>query len=115
MGHARALINIQEEDIQLLIFDEILKNDYSVRKVEEMVRNYNEASTPKAKEKKLKPEKYPKEFQDLKDHLKKFFNTNVDFSMNDRGKGKIVIPFKSSKDLERILSILDNLESYRPS
>lgn len=109
MGHARALIGVEDADSQIMIYGQILKYDFSVRKVEEFVRNLNEE---KAESKINHPKtKFPTEYEDLKNHLAKYFKTNIDFSMNTKGKGKIVIPFKSSEELERILGILDKLEA----
>ena len=111
MGHARALVNIKDSDMQLMIYDETLKNDFSVRRVEEIVRNYNDDNASfKPKEKPVK-EKFPTEYEDLNNHLNKFFHSNIDFRMDTNGKGKIVIPFTSTKDLERILGILDKLDA----
>ncbi|HEY3372462.1 MAG TPA: ParB/RepB/Spo0J family partition protein [Prolixibacteraceae bacterium] len=110
MGHARALVNIKDSDMQLMIFDETLKNDFSVRRVEEIVRNYNDdAASFKSEEKPVK-EKFPTEYEDLNNHLNKFFHSKIDFRMDQNGKGKIVIPFNSTKDLERILGILDKID-----
>ena len=108
MGHARALVNIKNPEDQLAIYDELLKNDYSVRKVEELVRQLNssEAKVPQAA---ASRQKHPQEYGELKEHLSRFFNTKVDFSLNNKGKGKIVIPFGSSTDLERIIGIFDKL------
>lgn len=111
MGHARALVNIQDTEMQLMIYDEIIKNDFSVRRVEEIVRNYNESASGFETKEKVKTSKFPDEFQDLHNHLSKHFQTKVDFRMDQTGKGKIVIPFNSSKDLERILGILDKLDA----
>jgi ParB family chromosome partitioning protein len=111
MGHARALVNIKDSDMQLMIYDEILKNDFSVRRVEEIVRNYSEDSTSFKAEEKQKKEKFPSEYDDLNNHLNKFFHSKIDFRMDQNGKGKIVIPFNSAKDLERILGIFDNLDA----
>ena len=113
MGHARALVNIPDPEDQLIIYDRILEEELSVRKVEELVRTLD-YSTEK-KENRLQndreqKEKYPVEYGELKDHLSKFFQTKVDFSLNNKGKGKIVIPFGSPKDLERIMGILDKLK-----
>ena len=111
MGHARALVNMPDTEDQLAIYGKILKEDLSVRKVEELVRALDEKkkqeeSYPENAEKK---EKYPEEYGELKDHLSKFFQTKVDFSLNNKGKGKIIIPFGSARDLERIMGILDKL------
>lgn len=111
MGHARALVNIQDTEMQLMIFDEILKNEFSVRRVEEIVRNYNEDQTSFKPEEKVKSPKFPTEYQDLYNHLNKHFNSKIDFKMDQTGKGKITIPFSSTKDLERILGILDKLDA----
>lgn len=107
MGHARALVNVTNPANQLAIYEEILKHDLSVRKVEGLVRRRNladETLSPSSPKK-----KYPEEYGELKEHLSRFFNTSVDFSLNNNGKGKIVIPFGSSKDLERIIGIFDKL------
>ena len=110
MGHARAMVNIKDSEMQLMIYDEIIKNEYSVRRAEEIVRKYNENATSFQSEEKVKPLKYPTEYQDLYSHLTKHFQSKVDFKMDQSGKGKIVIPFSSTKDLERILGILDKLD-----
>jgi ParB family chromosome partitioning protein len=94
-----------------MIYDETLKNDFSVRRVEEIVRNYSDDNSSfKTEEKPVKP-KFPNEYEDLNNHLNKFFHSKIDFRMDQSGKGKIVIPFSSTKDLERILGILDKLDA----
>ncbi|NQU54659.1 MAG: ParB/RepB/Spo0J family partition protein [Bacteroidetes bacterium] len=106
MGHARAIININEPKTQIMIFDQIVKYGFSVRKVEEIVRDLsNQKDQYPTSEKK---QKFPKEYQIIKKQLDKMFSSQIDFSMNNRGKGKIVIPFKSEKDLERIVKIIEN-------
>jgi ParB family chromosome partitioning protein len=111
MGHARALVNIKDSEMQLMIYDEIIRNEFSVRRVEEIVRNYSEDSSSFQPEEKVKPQKFPTEYQDLYSHLTKHFQSKIDFKMDQNGKGKITIPFSSTKDLERILGILDKLDA----
>ena len=111
MGHARALVNIKDSDMQLMIYDEIQKNDFSVRRVEEIVRNYNEDNLSFKQEEKIIKPKFPSEYENLNNHLNKFFHSRIDFRMDQNGKGKIVIPFASAKELERILGILDKLDA----
>jgi ParB family chromosome partitioning protein len=106
MGHARALVNVNNPKSQLDIFELTVENDYSVRKVEELVRDLNKRGKADQKEKKLT---LPNEYESLKDHLAKHFKTNVDLKRNSNGKGKIIIPFKSDDDLERILAMMDQM------
>ncbi len=106
MGHARAIINIEDPDTQIMIFAQTIKHGFSVRKVEEIVRDLNSEDNKGTS--KSKSSKYPKEFQIIKTQLDKIFSARIDFSMNEKGKGKITIPFKSEKDLERIVKIIEN-------
>ena len=111
MGHARALIPVDNPTVQLKIYEEILTHELSVRRVEELVKAYNAGKNiddiaPKEKKKNALPEEYNL----LKKHLAKYFKTRVQFSINEKGKGKISIPFKSEEDLERIINIFDGLK-----
>ncbi|NOR75970.1 MAG: ParB/RepB/Spo0J family partition protein [Draconibacterium sp.] len=106
MGHARAIINIDEPETQIMIFEQISKHGLSVRKVEEIVRDYNNRDDQESSS--TKKPKFPKEYQSIKKQLDKIFKSQIDFSMNDKGKGKITISFKSEKELERIVKIIEN-------
>ncbi|MBI5218185.1 MAG: ParB/RepB/Spo0J family partition protein [Bacteroidia bacterium] len=108
MGHARALINIEDIETQTMIYNQIIRYDFSVRKVEEVVREILEEETGTPVKERRKRFETPQEFIQLKAHLTKFFKTDVEFKMNNHGKGKIVIPFGSEEDLERIVGILDD-------
>jgi len=103
MGHARTLINIEDDEKQLKAYYRIIDEGLSVRATEEVIRNLNQPTAKKSSSK--KPE-LPEEYKDVKNHLSSFLNTNVDFKRSNNGKGKIVIPFKSDEDLERIMSLL---------
>lgn len=108
MGHARAIINIDDPETQVMIYDQIIKYGFSVRKVEEIVRDLNSEDDEKPNN--TRKRKFPKEYQSVKTQLDKLFSSRIGFSMNEKGKGKIVIPFKSTKDLERIVKIIENQE-----
>ena len=111
MGHARALLSIDSPSLQIKLYKEIMKNNYSVRKVEEMVsllKNGEEITT--GTKKIVAKQQLPEEFNVLKDRLSEFLNTKVQFSCNPKGKGKISIPFNSEEDLERILILFDKLK-----
>ncbi len=109
MGHARAIISVEDPLTQLMIFDETVKNDYSVRKVEQMVRDLNN-DVPSKKTGKSNTN-LPEEYEALKSQLSSFFRTNIKFTRTDNGNGKIVIPFASDEELEKIISILDKAKS----
>lgn len=109
MGHARAIINIEDPDTQFMIFEQILKYDFSVRKVEEIVR---ELSNPKPEEEEGTLSRKKNEIGDyiaLQKHLAQRFDTKVELKRNEAGKGKIVISFKSDDELEKIISLLDKV------
>jgi ParB family chromosome partitioning protein len=113
MGHARAILGLEDSDTQLMLFNQILEYGFSVRKVEELVRELNNPMTEvdKAiKEKKKDTDKVLKEeFKDLQTKLAKYFSSKVQLKCSTEGDGKIVIPFNSNEDLERILGVLDNM------
>ena len=111
MGHARAIVNIEDPDTQYMVFEQIMKYDFSVRKVEEIVR---ELMNPKKEEKVDKKESKVKtidDYNELQSHLSRYFETKVDLKRNEKGKGKIVISFKSDGELERIVGLLDKLSA----
>lgn len=107
MGHARALLSIDNPQTQLKIFNEIISNGYSVRKVEELVKALNNGKEGK---KATQNDKLPETYGVLQNHLSSFFGTKVQLSCSAKGKGKISIPFNDEADLERIMEILDSLK-----
>jgi ParB family chromosome partitioning protein len=108
MGHAKAILSLDDAATQLMVYEQIIEYGFSVRKTEEIVRTINEEQgTEKVAKKKTKT---PQEYVLLKDHLSKFFDTKVQFSCNEKGQGKITIPFSSEQDLERIVQVFDSLK-----
>ena len=110
MGHAKALLSLESHADQLNLFQEIEKNSYSVREVEEMVRaikegNGDNPTTPK----KSADKKQDAVYHQLKKHLTQFFQTPVQLTCSAKGSGKISIKFKDEQELERIISIFDKL------
>jgi ParB family chromosome partitioning protein len=105
MGHARALVNIPDPNVQIELFQKIVRDDLSVRRVEEIVRRTNNARGPRSE--KGSAAQKPAEYLELQDQLSRFFETDVEFRRNNKGSGRIVIPFASDQDLERILAMLD--------
>ena len=113
MGHARALLPVEDPEVQLALYEQILAEGLSVRNVEEIVRGGVDAAAleqaKKEKPARRKP-KLPEEFNLLKDHLSSFFNTKVQLVCNEKGKGKITIPFASEDELEKLIGLLDKLK-----
>ncbi len=101
MGHARSLIAIETSELQLNIYQLILVNKLSVRKTEELVRNLNKQkrSIPKEKSRTNNLEK-------IESKLSSYFGTKITTQGDDKS-GKIIIPYKSTNDLNRILELLD--------
>ena len=109
MGHARALLGAKDEETMLMIYDQILKYDFSVRKVEEIIKEYTGGKAEKKGKKKVLATN--EDYALLQKSLSSRFATDVELKRNTKGKGKIVIPFKNDSDFERIIAILDKLNS----
>lgn len=111
MGHARALLSLDSPSLQLKVFREIQKNDYTVRRVEEVCKQLkNGEDVQSAKKTIAATRRLPEEYNILKDQLSQLFDTKVQMSCNDKGKGKISIPFASEEELEHIMSVLDRMK-----
>jgi ParB family chromosome partitioning protein len=111
MGHAKALLSLEDTPTQLMVYEQILEYGFSVRKTEEIVKALNEDSSSSIENKPKKAKKKtPEEYQLLKNHLSDFLGIKVSFTCDDKGKGKITIPFSSEQELERIVQIFDSLK-----
>ena len=98
MGHGRALINIEQQEEQLKIYEKIISKELSVRNTEELVKKLN-----LGKETKKKYAKISKVHTDAENELKKYLNSSVFVKVNKKGKGSIVIPFGSNKNLNDLI------------
>lgn len=105
MGHARAMVNIDNIDAQLALYKKTISLDLSVRQVETLARNYQERPT-KARETKEKSE-LTTEFKQLQDKLSSHFGTKISISNDQGDRGSIKIPYYSLEDLNRILEIFN--------
>lgn len=104
MGHGRALINIEDNQVQLEIYERILANSLSVRETEKIVRELNDKESGKTA-----PAKTPAIPQEVKKSIKEFseyLGTKVDVKMAKKGNGRLIIPFTSEEDLQRIKNII---------
>ena len=107
MGHARALLALNSHADQIKVFNEVIKNNYSVREVEELIRNMKEENA--APTQKTTAKKQDDTYHQLKKHLTHFFQTPVQLTCSAKGTGKISIKFKNEQELERIIAIFDRL------
>ena len=109
MGHARALLSVENASVQLELYKAIVAEGLSVRKVEELARSMAQAPA-KAASKVARSSAQRKEYNLLRNNLSNFFGIKVQFSCDDNGKGKISIPFKNEEELEHIIGLLDKLK-----
>jgi len=108
MGHARALLGLENEEEQLKLYHRIIKEDLSVRKVEEIVRKWNQKEQDnETREQPAENDPLIQEMNEVKNRLQNIFGETVDFYKSRKGSGKITITFKSDIELNHILSILE--------
>ena len=106
MGHGRAIINIENQDIQADIYHKIVSQNLSVRDTETLVKNYQESLKPKSTTK-IKTTSFEIEATQ-KTTFNSYFGTKVDVKVAANGKGKITIQFNSEEDFNRIIKLIKN-------
>jgi ParB family chromosome partitioning protein len=104
MGHARAIINVDNPDIQIKLFNRLIEEDWSVRRVEEAVRGL---STTPENEPERRSTPYKQEIRGLQFKLSSMFGTKVSIKADEKHKGEIKIPFTSQDEMNRILEVLN--------
>jgi ParB family chromosome partitioning protein len=112
MGHARALLAIDSPSAQIKLFKDIQKNNYSVRKVEELVKIIKDgADLQTAKKTADQKARLPEEFNALRKRLADLFQAKIQMTCNPKGKGKISIGFDNPDELERIMNTFDKISN----
>jgi ParB family chromosome partitioning protein len=104
MGHARALITVEDTEFQLELLKKILTEDLSVRKVEALVKQASFPDEPNEPEEEIVVDKA---ILNVQDKLTSYFGTKINIASKDNNKGEIKIPFDSVNELNRILEIID--------
>jgi ParB family transcriptional regulator, chromosome partitioning protein len=112
MGHARAIINLENEGLQLQLLENILKKNLSVRKVERLVRELNDGGTRKTKRTTPTDEEnkaifYTPNLRDIEDKLRATFGTKVTCVQRKDGSGAITLEFYSRDELERLIELFE--------
>lgn len=106
MGHGRALISIENQDIQSDIYHKVVTQNLSVRETESLVKNYQDSLKPKTT-KTTKDSGFDIEEEEKK-IFANYFGTKVEVKVAGNGKGKITIPFHSEEDFNRILKLINS-------
>lgn len=114
MGHARALLQIEDAERQMELYHLCISEQLSVREVEDLARAIKESikeedlaaeqATPKTASKRLP------EYRALEQHLGKVFGSKVSLRCNSKGKGSISIPFANEEEMERLLALLQRIQ-----
>lgn len=107
MGHARAIVSVENEEDQMKIYETIIAKDLSVRQVEDAVRKLRQSENETSGTKTATPT-LPEKYVEVQENLSEKLDSEVSLTRSKRGKGKIVIPFNNDKDFERILSLLNS-------
>jgi ParB family chromosome partitioning protein len=111
-GHARALINLPEEDLQIYALERILEENLSVRKVESLVKKLINEGIPNKKSFTIKTKKtVDSNLNDVEDKLRKIFGTKVKCKQNKDGGGEIIIEFFSNDELERLFELFEIIDN----
>jgi len=111
MGHARAILAIDSPSFQIKLFNEVQKNGYSVRKVEEMAQMLKNGEDVNSGRKTIVAKaKFPEEYNLLRNRLSEFLQTKVQMTCSPKGKGKITIPFANEEELEHIMAVFDKMK-----
>jgi ParB family chromosome partitioning protein len=106
MGHGRALITIEDQSIQLDIYEKILSNKLSVRETEGFVRDYNILDDSNTTSKNTENDDIPKFVKKGISVFSEYFGHKIDVKVSKNGKGKITIPFHSEEDFNRIKKLV---------
>jgi len=113
MGHARALLQVDDTERQIELYNLIVTEHLSVRAVEELARAISEApeTTPLPTPQHQHSEKTErKDFKLLEQHLAQVFSSKVTLRCSASGKGKLTIPFSGDEELERIMQLLERIQ-----
>ena len=108
MGHARALLSLDSPSMQLKLFRDVLKNQYSVRKVEEMVQALKSGEDVQSARKRITTNTpLAAHLTEKRDSLTRYLHTKVQMTCSPKGNGKISIAFANEDELNRILALLE--------
>ena len=102
VGHAKVLLGVDDPLVQEQLCDLVIKNDLSVRQLEDKIRKMNSAEKVQATEQEL-----PDEYYKVLEHIGKYFSNNISLKRSSSGKGTMTIRFDSDEEIRKFLSVLD--------
>ncbi len=108
-GHARALLSLEDAQMQLKAAKEILDKKLSVRETERLVKRLQKEASGEKKEEKKKDETLALIYQNLEDRMKSVMGTKVSIHNKDKNKGRIEIEYYSEAELERIVEMIESI------
>ena len=108
-GHARALLSLEDTQMQLKAAKEILDKKLSVRETERLVKRLQKEASGEKKEEKKKDETLALIYQDLEDRMTSVMGTKVSIHNKDKNKGRIEIEYYSEAELERIVEMIESI------
>ena len=111
MGHARALLSLDNPKLQLKLYNETIKKGLSVRQVEQRAKQMQQAAEKEeSNQHTVSNVLNSKDYVILQKHLSSAFGVPVKFSCDQSGKGKITFPFTTEEELEKIIRLFDTLK-----
>jgi len=112
MGHARALLSLDDPKLQLKLYNETIKKGLSVRQVEQRAKQMQQAADNERDAQQDSPKRLnAKDYEILQKHLASSFGVPVKFTCDRSGKGKITFPFTTEAELQKIIRIFDHLKN----
>lgn len=104
VGHAKVLLSIEDGDLQEKLCDYVIKNELSVRQLEDKIRKMS-----KKKEDKKAPSDLPEEYYKVLEHMGKFFSNDISLKRSESGKGTMTIRFNSDEEMKNFLGALEDI------
>lgn len=106
-GHARALLSVEDGQLQYELAGKIIAENLSVRETEKLVKSLSKKKNPK--EKKVEDESLTLIFHDLEERMKSAMGTKVSINRKDKNKGRVEIEYYSESELERIVELIESI------
>ena len=106
-GHARALLSVEDGQLQYELAGKIIAENLSVRETEKLVKSLSKKKNPK--EKKVEDESLTLIFRDLEERMKSAMGTKVSINRKDKNKGRVEIEYYSESELERIVELIESI------